>query len=270
MRRLCIGDIHGCYDKLQKVLDISKFSNTDILYSVGDLTDRGNQNVEVLNFCKSLPNFKPVVGNHDFWNYQYLRACCNIKPIDADAFNCWTLRNGGESTYNEEYEQSLEWKREMYGWIKSFPYRINLGDKIIQHTVCPQKYYNGVDVDTITTETLISSGLVLDEIYDSAIWNREVLRGCKDFTLFGYNRPNFMLLFKEIYEKEYKGTPTYFIGHTPLDKPFYDKHLGIVGIDTGSFCTEEKYGKEGALTIVDIDTFEYWQDNGNYGIINLN
>ena len=51
-------------------------------------------------------------------------------------------------------------------------------------------------------------------------------------------------------------------GHTPLFEPVYDEDMNICLIDTGSFATKEKAGKDGHITVVDIDTFDYWQ-NGN-------
>ena len=38
--------------------------------------------------------------------------------------------------------------------------------------------------------------------------------------------------------------------------------MNICLIDTGSFATKEKNEQDGHITIVDIDTLDYWQ-NGN-------
>ena len=81
MRRLCIGDIHGCYDELMSALDNCSYSDSDVLYSVGDFTDRGTQNVQVLDFLMGLENFHPVCGNHDLWNYEYLHP--DIHGVNA-------------------------------------------------------------------------------------------------------------------------------------------------------------------------------------------
>lgn len=62
----CIGDVHGCYDTLQKLLEIIDFSlNTDELWFTGDLVNRGNASLEVLRFIKKLPKKVVVLGNHD-------------------------------------------------------------------------------------------------------------------------------------------------------------------------------------------------------------
>ena len=260
MRRLCIGDIHGSYDKLIDVLDRCKFSDSDILYSVGDFTDRGKQNVKVLDFVMGLKNFKPVCGNHDLWNYEALS-----KKISRDILECWVYWNGGSFTFKEEREQSDEWRKNVKNWLKDIPYRINLGDKIIIHSVCPSSVYEYVDMplDEITMETLKSSNLIKDNVYDDSVWNRGVIGGCKDYYQIGSKESSYEEYFRNIYGKEFTGTPIYIIGHTPLDHPFFDKEMGIIGIDTGAFCYREGWNIDGYLTVLDIDSLEYWQSDKN-------
>ena len=40
MQTLVIGDIHGCYDELQALLDKAGFTEGDAIVSVGDRVDR--------------------------------------------------------------------------------------------------------------------------------------------------------------------------------------------------------------------------------------
>jgi bis(5'-nucleosyl)-tetraphosphatase (symmetrical) len=64
-----IGDIQGCYDGLQYLLDEIKFNeHSDRLWFVGDLVNRGPQSLKVLRFIKNLP-IKPCItlGNHDLY-----------------------------------------------------------------------------------------------------------------------------------------------------------------------------------------------------------
>lgn len=62
-----MGDIQGCYDPLMALLDRICFDpNRDTLVSVGDLVNRGSQNLATLRYCKGLGNsFQMVLGNHD-------------------------------------------------------------------------------------------------------------------------------------------------------------------------------------------------------------
>ena len=72
-RRLIIGDIHASYDKLISVLKKAAFNpSSDMLYSVGDIVDRGDKPVETIDFLMGLAHFYPVLGNHDGWLENYL------------------------------------------------------------------------------------------------------------------------------------------------------------------------------------------------------
>jgi bis(5'-nucleosyl)-tetraphosphatase (symmetrical) len=62
-----IGDVQGCYEPLQRLLELVEFNEkTDRLWFVGDLVNRGPQSLAVLRFIKSLPvNPNISLGNHD-------------------------------------------------------------------------------------------------------------------------------------------------------------------------------------------------------------
>ena len=61
-----IGDIHGCYDELQAMIEKIGLSDDDRLIMVGDYIDRGDQNVAMLQWLEHRSNnIFPVKGNHD-------------------------------------------------------------------------------------------------------------------------------------------------------------------------------------------------------------
>ncbi|MEG9531381.1 metallophosphoesterase [Mannheimia indoligenes] len=96
-----VGDLHGCYDLLMAELDKVEFNKeTDLLISVGDLIDRGKQNLECLQLLRE-KWFINVQGNHDQMA---------IEALLYHDFNMqvnW-IRNGGDWFYSLPIEQKLE------------------------------------------------------------------------------------------------------------------------------------------------------------------
>ena len=137
-----VGDLHGCYNRLMTQLDELKFDREqDLLISVGDLIDRGAQNLECLDLIME-KWFECVRGNHE------------QMAIDALAgrnANLW-FHNGGDWFNRLDYDQEIL-ARALIAKADSFPYVIELATNgktvVIAHADYPKVTYEyGVSIDT--------------------------------------------------------------------------------------------------------------------------
>ncbi|MCX8964174.1 bis(5'-nucleosyl)-tetraphosphatase (symmetrical) [Erwinia psidii] len=84
MSTYLIGDIHGCYDELQSLLQQVAFDPSyDTLWLTGDLVARGPASLEVLRFVHSLGDaVRMVLGNHDLHLLAVFAGISRNKPKD--------------------------------------------------------------------------------------------------------------------------------------------------------------------------------------------
>jgi bis(5'-nucleosyl)-tetraphosphatase (symmetrical) len=77
-RRIFVGDIQGCREELERLLDEIAFDTArDALEPVGDFVNRGPDSAGVLRLCRSL-GAGGVLGNHDV---HLLRVARGLKPL---------------------------------------------------------------------------------------------------------------------------------------------------------------------------------------------
>jgi serine/threonine protein phosphatase 1 len=110
-RYIVIGDIHGCFVELKRLLVEVGESPDDVLVSVGDLVDRGPESPEVVRYFRERPNTHVIVGNHERKH---------IRGIFSYAQEITRLQFGGE------YEDAVQ-------WMRSLPYFLELDTAIVVH-----------------------------------------------------------------------------------------------------------------------------------------
>ncbi|BFT29213.1 symmetrical bis(5'-nucleosyl)-tetraphosphatase [Alteromonas sp. D210916BOD_24] len=111
-----IGDIQGCYNGLQRVLEKACFDpKKDQLFAVGDLVARGEDSLKTLRYLKSLGSgFASVLGNHDLHLLAVANGIRKAKKSDKLA----PLLNAPDLA-------------ELIDWLRQFP----LARKIAPNTV---------------------------------------------------------------------------------------------------------------------------------------
>jgi len=65
MKRLVVGDIHGCLHELLGLLDRAGLGPGDEVISLGDLVDRGPESAEVVDFVRRSSGWRVIKGNHE-------------------------------------------------------------------------------------------------------------------------------------------------------------------------------------------------------------
>lgn len=130
-RILVVGDIHGCLTKLFAALKSLNYNPLeDTLISVGDLIDRGPENLETLEwFEKAIKsgNVHMVRGNHDDFlvefaevQAEYLAKNPNIK-LPAGVSGLW-MNNGGSWAAGLPAETI----QHHAAWLKEQPYQLEI------------------------------------------------------------------------------------------------------------------------------------------------
>ena len=116
-RILVIGDVHGCINELQSLIQKStKEHNSGIPFQaivlVGDLCNKGPQSAKVINYVRKQPNMVAVRGNHDD------RALSAALEGRSDVVN------------NCNFETKYDWVHELsdedVAWMSNLPYTITI------------------------------------------------------------------------------------------------------------------------------------------------
>ena len=228
MKTFVIGDIHGRFEALKEVLELSKFNyKKDKLIVLGDIVDGGYEVFKVVEELLKIENLIYIYGNHDIWFIKHIKNGYNE--------NIW-LNQGGCNTLNS-YGGVCKDSGNLYDTPKSYDIsNVNI-------PVTHQVFFNNGVYYYIQNNMLFVHGGINPKIYNidsqskkTLLWDRHLINYCKR----GNKVP--------IYDKV-------FVGHTTTQtynslKPIKYKNLWM--LDTGA-------GWNGKLTIMNIETEEYYQ-----------
>ena len=107
MATYVVGDIQGCYDALQRLLEKIRFDPAaDFLWTPGDLVNRGRQSLETLRLLHGLGDrFTTTLGNHDLY---LLREA-------------WRFPDGGSSNHEIDVILHAPDREQLVSWLQARP-----------------------------------------------------------------------------------------------------------------------------------------------------
>ncbi len=124
-----MSDIHGMYRKYKKMLELIGFSDDDTLYMIGDVIDRGDEPIQILQDMMQRQNVIPLLGNHELMALNALSVISEF--IDSSGFLTdeslefnkdyllWQM-NGCRTTLEGLGKLDTEQRRKIIGYMRGF------------------------------------------------------------------------------------------------------------------------------------------------------
>lgn len=166
MATYVMGDIHGEYGAFMDLLEQIQLKETDTLYVLGDILDRGPHPIKVLLKLMEMPNVICLVGNHELMALECLEFLMKeITDVSIDEIDSETLDNlvtwqynGSKTTIDEFRSLSREMQQEVLYFIKEFSIyeevSVNGKDYLLVHGGLGN-YWPGKDIDEYSLKELI-------------------------------------------------------------------------------------------------------------------
>lgn len=219
-RDFIVGDIHGCFFALEKLLSHVGFHKArDRLFSVGDLVDRGPQSAEALALLKK-PWFYACRGNHEEMLAQHLRSPQLFEPHDAQ----WLKKVCPTYTHRQKFAG------EYLNALENLPNVLAVGDP---HD--PHRFFV-VHAEILESRGTVTERMIFDDNFSNpekthhrALWGRSL------FHAFVGNKP--------VKRAHDENLPLIFCGHTVV--PHALKLARQVFLDGGAFVAFDKSVKGG-------------------------
>lgn len=148
------SDLHGEYDLFIKLLEEINFNKEiDKLYILGDVVDRGDKSIELLQFIyKNQDSMILLKGNHEDMM---------VNALSSGNYHIW-FPNGGASTYDSYYKLNESEQQKLFNYTSNLPcllqIKTNDKDYILSHA--------GVETDH-------NGKILLQQDQDFLLWARE-------------------------------------------------------------------------------------------------
>ena len=126
MRCAIIGDIAGCFDELQRLLDKIGLASDDEIIAAGDTIDRGPKSPEVVRFCTTQRNVRVILGNHERKHERYDRGLIAERHFGKNqGETIWQFRQRG-AALGISYKEAL-------AYFRTLPLYLEFPEAIVVH-----------------------------------------------------------------------------------------------------------------------------------------
>ncbi len=222
-----IGDVHGYLDAFVALLEKINLSAQDNLYIIGDVIDRGQRPVDMLQLMMLEKNMHFTLGNHEDMLLDYVKA---------GHIERW-MRNGGEVTLNQWQKLPAKRMIELANYLDEAPLYRKVGRFLLVHA--------GVMTPEATEDDRkpASEQILVTQTRTALLWSREEF----------YNRPalaDLHVVFGHTSTariRSSRGTDA-----TELSIWHDDLYRDKIGIDCGSY---RPGGRLGCLRLDDLKEF---------------
>ena len=72
----CMSDLHGERALFERMLELIRFSDGDRLYIIGDVIDRGEDGIRILQDIMKRGNIFLFIGNHELFLLSLIHIRC--------------------------------------------------------------------------------------------------------------------------------------------------------------------------------------------------
>ena len=120
MAHYVLSDIHGEADRFYAMLEKIQFFDTDYLYILGDVVDRGTDGIALLQKIMATPNMVMIFGNHEYMMLDYL-----AQDPDPVAIRRWN-KNGNSPTLDAFHKMSAKEQRTILEYLRSLPAHLEI------------------------------------------------------------------------------------------------------------------------------------------------
>lgn len=167
-----MSDLHGCYEKYMLMLKQIHFSETDTLYILGDVVDRGNDGIKILLDIAKRNNVILLRGNHDdtaliVLSHLFSKNSKLSNQQLTDLIKLWCI-DGGEVTLKQFLECTESERESALSVLKySMIYEeLEISDNkyFLSHTIPKKDIIN--DFDTCKIEDFLWGEPEYNKIYD--------------------------------------------------------------------------------------------------------